>query len=395
MKHSEQLNTGRLETLFITLFLWAMGASLLTYAQSSFLERFVPTSMVGLVFTGASVGLLFALIWNGAVVARFGKRNAAVIAFLFLIASLLVLIYGARDMLPAWAVIAGFFVYVVSVMLAYVGMDMLVESSSTDGQTGRIRGTELTIMSAGGAIAPLGAGFILEQFGYPALFATSTALMILSAIFLRFGMPREPATMAIRSLPIFSTLREIMTRRGLPAIFFLYFLLRFFYVWMVIYTPLHLLAIGLDWIAIGKIFTIMLLPFVLFEYPAGKLADTRFGEKEMLIVGFLVLAGTTTALAFITTPTAWLWALLLFGTRTGASIVQVMCETYFFKTVDRRDVHLIEFFRTTIPLAYIIAPIIASILLLFFPMHTLFFVLGLFLSSGIIISSMLHDTSVV
>ena len=57
---------------------------------------------------------------------------------------------------------------------------------------------------------------------------------------------------------------------------------RLTYAWMVIYTPLHMLDLGFTWEEIGQIFTIMLIPFVLVEYPAGWLADKYIGETEMM-----------------------------------------------------------------------------------------------------------------
>ena len=63
---------------------------------------------------------------------------------------------------------------------------------------------------------------------------------------------------------------------------------------MVIYTPIYLHEhIGLPWSDIGIIFTIMLLPFVLFEFPAGKLADGKWGEKEPPIIGIILIAVST------------------------------------------------------------------------------------------------------
>jgi len=125
---------------------------------------------------------------------------------------------------------------------------------------------------------------------------------------------------------------------------------------MVIYTPIYLNQhLGIDWTQIGMIFTIMLLPFIFLQFPLGRLADTRLGEKEIMAIGFGILVVSTAALSFITTTSFWVWALALFATRVGASAVAVMNETYFFKKTNDTDADLLEFFHykpLTLPLFF-------------------------------------------
>lgn len=72
------------------------------------------------------------------------------------------------------------------------------------------------------------------------------------------------------------------------------------------------------------------------------------------------------------------WIVILFIGRTGASIVEAMSETYFFKQIEGRNAGLIGYFRRSRPLAFIVAPILASVLLEFniITLHTLFYVLA-------------------
>jgi hypothetical protein len=65
----------------------------------------------------------------------------------------------------------------------------------------------------------------------------------------------------------------------------------------------------------------------------------------------------------ITLSSLRLWALTLFLGRAGACTADTMSETYYFKKIDGRNAQLIGYFRRTRPLAYVIAPITASILL--------------------------------
>jgi len=162
---------------------------------------------------------------------------------------------------------------------------------------------------------------------------------------------------------------------------------------MVIYTPLYLHShLGISWQSIGLIFTIMLLPFVIFERPAGLIADRRIGEQEMLIVGFAIMALATAAIGAYGGSSLAAWTALLFLSRIGASIVEVMSDTYFFKKVAADRVNVISLFRTTRPLAMATAPAAATIILSTATIETIFFVLAGLLMLGVAASAALKDT---
>jgi Na+/melibiose symporter-like transporter len=182
------------------------------------------------------------------------------------------------------------------------------------------------------------------------------------------------------------------SNKNLRNIFIATLLLQIFYSWMVIYTPLYLRDIGFNWSTIGVMFTIMLLPFVLFELPLGALADKQLGEKEILIFGFIITGVSTALMSFIGVNSFLLWTIVLFLTRTGASFIEVMTETYFFKHVKGNDIDAIGIFRLTRPLSFIIGPLIATITLLLVPQRFIFLVLAFIMLLGLIPASRIEDT---
>ena len=189
------------------------------------------------------------------------------------------------------------------------------------------------------------------------------------------------------------TLLQVFKNRDIRSIFVTQFLLRFFYSWMVIYTPIYLYQhIGFNWSTIGVIFFIMILPFVLLEIPLGRIADKVLGEKEILTVGFIIIAIFCALIGFTESINPAWWAFLLFGTRVGASSVEIMSETYFFKLIDGEDTNLISVFRDMRPLAYIIAPLVTSISLFFVDLQQTFIILAVIVLSGVIFSLAIKDT---
>jgi MFS family permease len=160
-------------------------------------------------------------------------------------------------------------------------------------------------------------------------------------------------------------------------IYWISFALEFFYALMVVYTPLYLLDLGFGWDKIGIVFTIMLLPFVMFGYPAGLIADKKIGEKEMIIFGLLLMSISTFSIFFIHSSSLWPWAAILFVTRMGATLVETLRDSYFYKRIDGSDMDLISFFRTSRSTAYMIATAFSAIILVFFPVKAIFIFIGL------------------
>jgi len=126
--------------------------------------------------------------------------------------------------------------------------------------------------------------------------------------------------------------------------------------------------------------------------PVGRLADTKFGEKEFLTFGFIFMAITVSILPLITSTNFWVWTLALFATRIGASIVEIMTETYFFKKIDGTDAHILSVFRNNKSIAWIIGPFIASVFLVFFDLKDIFLALGLIMLLGLKYSLTIKDT---
>ena len=189
------------------------------------------------------------------------------------------------------------------------------------------------------------------------------------------------------------TLRQSFRNKDMRAVLIANYILRFFFAWMVIYTPIYLYShIGFEWSTIGIIFFVMILPYIIFEIPLGRIADKLTGEKELMIAGFVTSAVFTAGLAMTSSVNPAWWAFLLFGTRIGASFVEVMTETHFFKLVNEEDTNTISLYRNMRPLAYITAPLVASLFLPFIEFRYIFLVLAFITLLGAFSSLSIKDT---
>jgi MFS family permease len=252
----------------------------------------------------------------------------------------------------------------------------------------------LTIVNLAWVFGPLLAGMVLTNGDYWKIYLSAFFLLIPVFIIIRTTLYKFKDSPYQSSNP-FSTIYEVWKNKNIKNIFMAMLLLQIFYAWMTIYTPIYLHTnLGLPWSSIGIIFGVMLLPFIFVQFPAGRLADSRFGEKEILSIGFIVMALATITMYFVDGNNIIVWALILFGTRVGAALVEVMCDVYFFKKVDNKNANLISFFRMSRPFAYIISPILATVIMSIFGLgiESLFLALGFLMLFGLRYSLAIKDT---
>jgi MFS family permease len=153
---------------------------------------------------------------------------------------------------------------------------------------------------------------------------------------------------------------------------------------MVIYTPIYLFEhLGFNWIQIGIIFTIMLSPFVLLGFPIGIMIDKyKINKNKLLNIGFIFIIISTSIVSFLTSSNIFIWAIVLFLTRIGASIIETTGEIHFFSKIEEKDTSLISIYRDMGSVSYLIAPVLTTLLFIFIPFKFIFLILSLIMISG-------------
>ncbi|MFA5841222.1 MAG: MFS transporter [Candidatus Paceibacterota bacterium] len=370
-------------------FLFSIPIALASYINSSYVSTFVGEKFVGIIYVLGSATSIISLLLAPKIFKKIGgyKFLISIIlldAFSFLALALIHNVWNAIFMF-----ILGFSMNT----LIIFSLDELLKIFSKDRTTGRIRGIYLTVCNAAWILAQLAFGTTLGGFSFSSIYLVSFSVMMLFFIvsFLNLKNIPEPIYDKINS---FKYVKKFIKDKNLFRAYLISFLLQFFYCWMVIYTPIYLFThLGFNWKEIGIIFTIMLLPFVLVQFPLGKRSD-KVGERKMLMLGFSIISLSTLMLFFIKEHAVWIWALLLFTTRIGAATVEVMGDSHFFKHIKPENEEYVGVYRTSSPLAYILGPIIAFIILIFAPsFNYIFLVLGALMLYGIYLSSTINRTN--
>lgn len=374
--------------LYILGFLYTLHFTISAYINSSFLTLFTDEKFVGYIYTIGSIFTILGFFLIPKILKRIGNKQ---MFFTLLLIELFCMI-GLATLKNPILVSTVFILSFIMISVAGLNFDIFLESFSSNTKTGKIRGFFLTSTNAAWIISPIIGSFILTNGDYWKIYLTSAVLIIPTLLLLHPTLKGFHDPEYENFLPG-KTLSFVRKDSDIWNIFSVGFILHIFYAWMIIYTPIYLHKhIGFDWSEIGIIFSVMLLPFVLTQLPLGKLADDRLGEKEILSVGFIIIALSTAVISFIDAKSVILWSILLFITRIGASMIEIMSETYFFKKIDGNNVHVISLYRTMRPWAYLIGPMFASILFVFIPFKFIFAVLGLLMFYGLKFSLSLKDT---
>lgn len=373
--------------VYLLMFLFSLHVTPATYIESSFLGKFVSTASLGFIFATGSLLSIIAFIYVRPALHRFGNYKTFILVITVELISLLAMALSTNGWVVMGAFIAGYTMR----NLAFFNLDIFMEHFSKDTETGSIRGIYLTISSLAYVIGPLVAGIVLSDDAYWKIFMLSSALL-LPVYYILFKYMRGFHDPVYKEPKLMYTARAVFKNRDMRSIFAINSILRFFYAWILIYTPIYLTQqIGFSISEVTFMIAIALVAFLILQTPLGYIADTRLGEKELLIVGFIILSVATSSMSFITSTEFWVWAGVLFIGRVGASMVEVMSESYFFKKIDSSNLNIISLYRSIRPFVYL-APLLASLLLFFIDIKYLFLILGIAILYGIQHSLALKDT---
>jgi MFS family permease len=389
-KHKEHLDRKKIRIIALISFLLGFSDAVLLYVISTYFKVASGTENIGGFYILSYVTLLLLLLNLHKLTRRLGSVN---IFFLALFSKIIIIAVLAGTQ-PGFLGVFLLMLYILFAGIEWVSLDALLENFSRDNESGRIRGKHLAILNAGFLLGPFLSTRLLEYFGFSGIFFF---LLALNMIIFVMSLIRLRAANSVfkRDLSVFKLIRKVVERKNVLAIYYIAVVLDFFYALMIIYAPIYLLDLGLGWDKIGIIFTIMLLPFVLLQYPMGVLADKKVGEKKLLFLALLIMASCTLVFYFTHSQNILVWAVVLFGTRVGASMLEVLRDSYFYKRIDGDDMDLIDFFRTAMPVGYILAALASLVLLLFLPLKWVFVLLALVTFSALIPALRLTEIRVV
>ena len=362
---------------------------LVAFAITTFLATFIDEVSIGFALAAASAVIAASLFVSPHLFMRFGTKSVLIFLGLAGILSTVGLsVSGHAVFALAMFAIQGVVAY--NIML---GLDLLLESRSVNDETGRLRGIYLVISNLAVLVSVISLSRILDRGGYDDVFIIAAAFLIPFTIMAAILLPKMSSLSQAKRSPFVATVQRMVSRPQILIISGLHFLVLLFFTWTIYYVPLYLVNhIGFSWEIAGMLITLSVLPYVLFEFPLGRIADLYLGEKEITIVGFVLMSVATATLSFLSDSSLFMWASIIFLGNAGGAAIEVMTETHFFKLVSVEDGDMIGVFRMLRPLSAIVGPILASLALLAVPFYLLFSFFGAFMILAIPLLAMMKDS---
>ncbi len=381
---------SKLKIIFVLGFLASLQIAFTSFINSSFLSIFSGEKNVGLIYVLGSLISLFIFFFTPGILRKVGEYK-----FLLYLSGLNVFSLFLLSILKSSAAVIAIFIFYFTLNnLIIFALDELLQIFSKNSLMGKMRGLFLSIVGLAWVIAQALSIKILSKFSFPAIYFTAFVIMAVF-FFATFWSLKNLNDPEYDKVFAWQSFKNFFANNNLTRAYKINFILQFFYVWMTIYTPIYLYVhLGFSWKEIALIFTVMLLPFVLIQFPSGKESD-KIGERKMLMLGFLIASLATLSLFFIKRHEVWIWALALFGTRVGAAIIEVMSDVYFFKHINVENDEFISIYRNTRSVAYVLAPLFAFIIFLFTPsFNFIFIILGALMLYGIYLSSTIERSDI-
>lgn len=373
--------------IFLASFFFSLHMALLAYLNSSMLSQFASPTAISITYTVASVLSLILVSIAPSVVRRIGAFRY--ISFALLGSGILLYLISTHT---GSAILPFFVIYFSLNSVILYGLDLFLEHYSSENQTGNIRGLYLTFGNIGWVAAPIISTTLQSTLGFSAVYIVA-ACAVGGALIVMFSSQRGFVDKAYNTSSLRDGLRVLARHKNIRLITTLNFLLQLFFVVMVIYSPIYLTTIiGFSWKALGILLTAMLLPFVIFPYPTGRIADKYLGEKELMLAGLLIMGLATLYFANLGQASLVLYAVTLFITRVGASTLEEMCDSAFFKQVTDADSAVISIYRNMMPFAYTIGPLIAGAVFALTSYYVLFNILGVLMILATLIALQIKDS---
>lgn len=365
--------------IFVAVLLVSFHYFLVYFINSTYLHKMFAEGVVGYVFAAGAVFNITLFLLAPSFIRKRGDFKFTLWLTLLEIAALIGMAFSPSG----WALVVFFIIMQMTAPVLFYCLDMFLERFTGQAEIGSVRGMSLTMLNIPPIIAPFIAGLILVKPDYWKIYLISAAflipfLVIMISNFRHFNDPIYPA------VSIKDAAKKFYEDKNVFDVFIDRLLLNIFYGWMMIYMPLYLLNhVGFSWSQIGTMLAIILLPCILFQAAIGRAADKYHDEKQVLIVGFLILAISTILIGFLTEANIVIWTALLFIAYTGASLVEVSSESYFFKHIHPENAGFVSIYRMTRTIPYLIIPLIVGATIYFFDFRYTFMVLGVIMLLGV------------
>ena len=396
-------------SLAITFF-YTLHLSLPIYILSNYLSTFIMNvKYIGVVFTLSGIFSIYLINSYNKFLRQYHNYKTTLC---LIIGDILAVIMMSIVNTPIYVSIFTI-LYISIVALLGVSVNLYVQEFSDHEDTGVIRGIFLTISSLALILGLFITNkltfsvwdlstYVFKHYDYTFVFWID-ALLLLPIIYLIRHYYAHVPEPKYRGGNMWLVLKHLRRNVNLKGVFIANLMVAIFVVTMIMYFVNYLTTYGhiniYDYV--GILMPIALLPFVFLPYKIGELADRKYGEKEFMIIGLIIMAisllaipigsmyvehiitfatnsihhnfynpsnislpiGTQYNIDIINTNLHYkiiiIWGAILVLGRIGSSMVETAANSYFYKTVSHTDSDSVALFTNIGAIGTVLGGIIA------------------------------------
>lgn len=266
-----------------------------------------------------------------------------------------------------------------AVCFSWTALSILVNGSSDKKNLGSSEGEYFTFINLGVMLGIIFGGMVAMSYSYNAVFLYAAAIFF--GIFLLSGIIgiKDGHKHHLHKCNIFKESKRFFKNEELKKAFLSNVGLYFWVSVAFLYLPIVLKSFGFDLGQIGLIFAAMIVPYLLIEYPVGKLAEKE-GSKKFISLGFFAIA-LASFLIYENFGAIYSMILFFFLSFMGAAAIEPLNELNLNTHSRKGDlVENMAIFKTSLRIAYFLGPISAAILISLVGIEKMFLVLAVIMA---------------
>jgi MFS family permease len=264
---------------------------------------------------------------------------------------------------------------VVSIALKITSFGIIIKDKSNPKLLSRNEGLIWSFMNLAWVFGPLMAGFISNYYGMDFVFILAGICMLLTLLSFKSFNIIVINTKKKVDENIFKNFIDFFKDKKRRDAYVLGGAVNFWMVLLYFYMPLIIIQKGLHDQHVGYFLFLVALPLIFLEYKMSSLAG-KIGFKKIFRWAFLFMALIAITCFFI--ESIWIIFALLTLASIGQSMIEPTTEAYFFDVLKSKseEDRFYGPYNTTIDTNHFLGKVLAGIVLLFFPIQSVFILFG-------------------
>ena len=402
---------------FALTFFYGLQLALLVYVLSDYLGQYMSAKYISLVYISSAIFSLYILnVYNKSLKHYHNYRTTSTL-ILLQIFSLAMMSFVTNPFVISFYTL----IYLSIVTLLATSLNLYIDEWAEHEDMGVVRGVNMVItalslifglflskiiLSVKYNFTGLIVSHINHQYGM--LIIVNIFILVIMQILVKhyYSHISEPKYAGGH---MWKVIWQLYRNKDLYGVFIANLALQFYVTIMIAYFVTYLIKFNFVNISeyVGYIMPLALLPFVLLPYKVGQLADKKYGEKEFMIAGLVIMSISMLLVPILSHYNSEIvytnlnnlnvnisnfnnnishgiitngnqidvnningniysmillsWGILLIIGRTGSSLLETASTTYFFKKVSKNDNDTISLFSNLGALGTLIASLFAII----------------------------------